>query len=112
MDGCHDLPAGSLGNGDAAERLAERIEAGCDAELRGDFIHFLIRAGARRAADAATCLARVGCVQASQIAAEQAKLIGSLQYLLVVGDDTTAASVLRKLAPTYDRLREALIHQI
>ncbi|MDR9857459.1 hypothetical protein RJP21_28090 [Paenibacillus sp. VCA1] len=112
MDGSHDLPAGSLGNGDAAERLAERIEAGCDSELRDDLIHFLIRVGTRRVADAATCLARVGHGQASQIAAEQAKLIGLLQYLLVVGEDATTASVLRELAPTYDRLREALINQL
>ncbi|MGN7382924.1 hypothetical protein ACTHRH_13510 [Paenibacillus sp. SAFN-117] len=46
------------------------------------------------------------------IAAEQAKLIGSLQYLLVVGDDATTVSVLRELAPTYNRLREARINQL
>ena len=50
----------AAGNGAAAEALASRIEAGCDAELRADFIHFAVRAGARRAADAATCLARAG----------------------------------------------------
>lgn len=111
MSGDHAMPAGSLGNGDAAEGLAALIENGCDAELRGHLIHFAVRVGARRAADAATCLARAGYIEASEIAAEQARLIGSAQHPLVIGDDAAAAAMLRALAPTYDRLLSALRNQ-
>ena len=111
MRGDHAMPAGSLGNGDAAEGLAALIENGCDAELRGHLIHFAVRVGARRAADAATCLARAGYIEASEIAAEQARLIGSAQHPLVIGDDAAAAAMLRALAPTYDRLLSALRNQ-
>lgn len=108
MEGGHDVPPGSLGNGEAAEGLAALIEAGCGDDLRGHLIHFAVRVGARRLADAATCLARVGHVRAAEIAAGQAMLVGSLQYPLVIGDDARAAAVLRTLAPTYGRLQTAL----
>ncbi|XXX81460.1 hypothetical protein WMF30_22135 [Sorangium sp. So ce134] len=108
MDGDHEMPPGSLGNGEAAGRLAALIEAGCDDKLRGHLIHFAVRVGARRLADAATCLARIGTAEAARIAAEQARLIGSMQYPLTTGDDATAAAALRALAPTYERLRSAL----
>jgi hypothetical protein len=103
-----DMPQGSLGNGEAAEGLAALIETGCDEELRGHLIHFAVRVGARRAADAATCLVRVGYDKAARITAEQAKLIGSTQYSLVAGHDKAAAAALRELAPTYVKLRSAL----
>ncbi|MGO4263900.1 hypothetical protein, partial [Lysobacter sp. TAB13] len=105
------MPTGSLGNGEAAEALATRIEARCDEELRGHMIHFAVRVGARRAADAATCLARAGYAEAGQIADRQARLIGAMQYPLVIGKDAVAASALRDLAPTYDLLRTALQNQ-
>lgn len=108
MEGDLGMPAGSLGNGEAAEALAARIETGCDDELRGHMIHFAVRVGARRAADAATCLARAGYAEAAQIADKQARLIGAMQHPLVVGNDTLAAKALRDLAPTYDVLRTAL----
>ncbi|WP_235439997.1 hypothetical protein [Paenibacillus sp. DMB20] len=108
MDGSHDMPPGSLGNGEAAEALAGLIESGCGQELRGLLVHFAVRVGARRAADAARCLERAGYAGAARIAAEQARLIGSMQYPLVTGNDADAASALRVLAPTYDKLREAL----
>ncbi|WP_437622563.1 hypothetical protein [Sorangium sp. So ce1151] len=108
MEGEHDMPPGSLGNGEAAEGLAVLIEAGCDDKLRGHLIHFAVRVGARRLADAATCLARAGYAEAARIAAGQARLVGSMQYSLVAADDATAAAALRALAPTYDRLRSAL----
>ena len=50
-------------------------------------------ADARRAADAATCLARIGYDEAARTMACQARLIGALQHPLVVGDDTAAARV-------------------
>ncbi|TKT81288.1 hypothetical protein [Aquamicrobium sp. LC103] len=102
------LPGGTIGNGEAAEALARTVENGCDDDLRGHLIHFAVRVGARRLADAATCLARIGCREASQIASEQALLVGALQYPLTVGRDVEAAAILRKLAPTYGRLLSAL----
>lgn len=111
MEGNLGMPAGSLGNGEAAEALVARIEAGCDDELRGHMIHFAVRVGARRAADAAACLARAGYAAAAQIADKQARLIGAMQYPLVVGNDAVAATALRDLAPTYDMLRTALQNQ-
>lgn len=103
-----DLPPGTLGNGDAALALATRIGDGPDAELRGLLIHFVVRLGARRTADAATCLRRIGRDEAAAVLATQARLIGSLQYDLVVEDDQRAAETLRTLAPTYEELRRAL----
>ncbi|MBW4718815.1 hypothetical protein [Saccharothrix obliqua] len=102
------VPPGVLGNGDAALALAERIGSGCDDSLREHLIHFAVRVGARRLADAAACLRRVGHDAAAAVAGEQARLIGALQYPLVTGDDTTAAHALRALAPTYEELRAAL----
>ncbi|WP_437615511.1 hypothetical protein WMF20_18730 [Sorangium sp. So ce834] len=108
MDGDHEMPPGSLGNGEAAERLAALIEAGCGDELRGHLNRFAIRVGARRLADAATCLARIGYAEAARVAVEQARLIGSMQHPLTAGDDAAAAAALRALAPTYAQLRSAL----
>ncbi|KZB79800.1 hypothetical protein [Amycolatopsis regifaucium] len=102
------LPPGSLGNADAALSLAERIEAGLDADSRGQLVHFAVRVGARRLADAAACLRRVDHGAAAEIAATQARSVGSLQYDLVAGNDVTAAATLRTLAPTYEELRRAL----
>ncbi|MFC3450172.1 hypothetical protein [Amycolatopsis speibonae] len=102
------LPPGSLGNADAALALAARIEAGCDPELRGSLMHFAVRVGARRLSDAAVCVRRVGHGEAAAVLTTQARLVGSLQYDLVVEDDARAARTLRTLAPTYAELRRAL----
>jgi len=104
MENAAHLPEGTVGNAEAAEVLADMIEGGCNDDLRGHLIHFAVRVGARRLADAATCLARIGHVEAAGIASEQAQLVGSLQYPLVTGHDAEAAAILRALAPTYARL--------
>lgn len=49
---------------------------------------------------------------AARIAATQARLIGSLQHPLVVGDDARAAAALRALAPSYDELLAVLLHSV
>ncbi|MFC3162962.1 hypothetical protein [Ciceribacter thiooxidans] len=103
-----NLPEGTLGNGDAATALASMIETGCDESLRGHLIHFAVRVGARRLADAATCLARIGCRDAAQVLSEQAVLVGSLQYSLSTARDAEAATVVRRLAVTYQQLSAAL----
>ncbi|WP_067534374.1 hypothetical protein [Nocardia crassostreae] len=103
-----DTPPGSLGNGDAAHALAAQLESGCPEPIRAQLVHFAIRVGAHRLADAATCLHGIGHTAAAAIATEQARLVGALQYALVTEDDPGAADLLRTLAPTYDRLRTAL----
>ncbi|CDZ29915.1 hypothetical protein NOJ05_01825 [Neorhizobium galegae] len=104
MEHPQHVPEGTIGNEDAAQRLASMIEGGCSDNLRGHLIHFAVRVGARRLADAATCLARIGEGDAAGITSDQALLIGSLQFPLVAGRDAEAAAILRKLAPTYSRL--------
>lgn len=84
------------------------IDARCDEDLRAHLIHFAIRVGTRRLADAATCLSRIGYTDAAHIASEQAAMIGALQCPLVTGKDAEAADLLRRLAPTYQLLLEAL----
>ena len=107
-EGLDAMPPGSLGNAVAAHRLAELVEAGCAGGLREHLMYFAIRVGARRLGDTAACLDRAGYAEAAGIAATQARLVGSLQYPVVAGDFATAGAALRELAPTYDRLREAL----
>ncbi|WP_309083141.1 hypothetical protein [Chelativorans sp.] len=104
----HKMPPHSLGNGEAAEALASLIETRLDDDLRAHLVHFAVRVGARRAADAATCLARVNYAESAAIFAEQARLISALQHPLTVGDKAKAAAALRALAPTYAKLLTAL----
>lgn len=108
MENAVHVPPGTIGNGEAAEALAEVIERGMDDDLRGHLIHFAVRVGSRRAADAATCMIKAGYDRAAQILDRQARLIGALQYPLVIRDDATAAAGLRSLAPTYGDLLHAL----
>ncbi|MEU8006964.1 hypothetical protein AB0B66_37875 [Catellatospora sp. NPDC049111] len=103
------MPPGSLGNGAAAERVAELVEAGAGDGLREHLMYFAIRVGARRLSDTADCLLLAGYDEAAGVAAEQARLVGSLQYPMVTKDFPAAADTLRRLAPTYDRLRAALV---
>ncbi|SMF67104.1 hypothetical protein SAMN02982989_3544 [Xaviernesmea oryzae] len=107
MDDDPDVPEATLGNGAAAEKLAGLLEAGCSDDLRGHLMHFAIRVGVRRLADGATCLRRIGFAEAAAVMAEQARIVGSLQYPVAVGDNAIAAALLRRLAPTYDRLLSA-----
>ncbi|HEY1488810.1 MAG TPA: hypothetical protein VGF84_22065 [Micromonosporaceae bacterium] len=102
------MPPGSLGNGEAAERVAQMIEAGAGDGLRESLIYFAIRAGARGLSDTADCLFLAGYDDAAEIAARQARLVGSMQLPMVTRDLPRAAAALRELAPTYDRLRVAL----
>ncbi|MEV0460462.1 hypothetical protein [Catellatospora methionotrophica] len=102
------MPPGSLANGAAAERVAELVEAGAGDGLREHLMYFAIRVGARRLADTADCLLLAGYDKAAGIAAEQARIVGSLQHPIVTKDFPTAAAALRQLAPTYDELREAM----
>jgi hypothetical protein len=103
-----EMPPGSLGNGEAAERVARMIEAGAGDGLREHLIYFAIRVGARRLSDTADCLLLAGYTEAAEIAARQARLVGSLQHPMATGALPPAAAALRELAPTYDRLRAAL----
>jgi len=100
--------AESLSGAAAASRLAELVEAGLDSEIREHLVNFAIRVGARRLADAAVWLGRIGSDQAADVLASQARLVGGLQLPMVLDDPAAAAAILRELAPTYPRLDEAL----
>jgi hypothetical protein len=56
----------------------------------------------------ATALAGIGRERGAVIATDQARLVGSLQHDLVAGDSKAAAGTLRRLAPTYLELADAL----
>ncbi|WP_030158736.1 hypothetical protein [Streptomyces sp. NRRL S-244] len=102
------MPPGSVGGAAAVEELAARLSRGLEPGIRTLLTVFGVRVGARRLGDAAACLAALGLGEAAAIATEQAETVGELQFLLVAGDDAGAAAVLRRLAPTYERLRAAL----
>ncbi|MEJ3652557.1 hypothetical protein WEH80_06200 [Actinomycetes bacterium KLBMP 9759] len=92
------------GSAAAAAELAEIIAAGPDDGLRAHLVYFAVKVGTRRLADAATCLSEIGASTAAEVATEQARLLGALQYPLTIGDTVTAARLLRELAPTYPHL--------
>jgi hypothetical protein len=94
--------------GDTVERIAGLVAAGLDAQTHGHLVHFAVRVGARRLADASAWLGGIGYDTAAEIADAQARLLGGVQYDLVAGDQLAAAAALRKLAPTYTHLRAAL----
>ncbi|GAA1595266.1 hypothetical protein GCM10009678_91630 [Actinomadura kijaniata] len=102
------VPPGTLGQAEAAERTAELVEAGLDPEIRGLWEAFAVRVGARRLNDLAACLSSLGLDAGAAVAAEQARIVGGLQGPLVAGDDVAVAAGLRRLAPTYERLRAVL----
>jgi len=99
-----DVPPGTIGGERGTERLAEMVLAGLDPGTHGHLVYFAIRVGARRLADAATALARLGRTDAAEVAGGQARLVGSLQYELVAGSAERAAATLRRLGPTYTAL--------
>jgi hypothetical protein len=104
-----EVPPGSLANGQGLERLAEQVTTGELApEIREMMEKFSVRVGARRLSDASVALTRAGYEAPGRLLGAQARLLGSLQYPLVTGDDAALAAGLRQLAPTYDELREAL----
>ena len=92
----------------AVERFAALVAGGLTAAQAGHLVHFAVRVGARRLADAATWLGRLGLDPASAVAARQARLVGGLQHPLVTGHGAEAVALLRDLAPTYAELDEAL----
>ncbi|MFD1366415.1 hypothetical protein [Actinoplanes sichuanensis] len=102
------VPPGTVGGADGLYRLASQIDAGLEPSVRDHLIHFAVRVGARRLADAATGLAGIGLGPAAAIATGQARLVGSLQFDLVSGNDKAAAATLRRLAPTYSALADEL----
>jgi hypothetical protein len=104
-----EVSPGTLGQADAAERTAELVEEGLDPEIRMLWQAFAVRVGARRHNDLAACLSSLGLDASAAVAAEQARIVGGLQGPLVSGDDLMLAAGLRRLAPTYERLRAALI---
>jgi hypothetical protein len=103
-----EVPPGTIGGRAATDRLAEMILAGLEPAVRDHMVHFAVRVGARRLADAATALAGIGLTGAAEIASDQAHIVGSLQYELVAGSAQRAAEAVRTLGPTYTRLAALL----
>ncbi|WP_107655415.1 hypothetical protein [Nocardia suismassiliense] len=97
------------GASDAIEGFAEVVAKGLDPEIRNLLAIFGIRVGTRRLLDASVSLTMLGRIEAAALAATQSRIVGSLQYPLVTGDDAAFIATLRTLAPGYDRLRAALI---
>ncbi|PSK98812.1 hypothetical protein CLV63_10436 [Murinocardiopsis flavida] len=106
------MPPGSLGGAAAVEALASQVDAGLDPGVRALLAEFGVRVGARRLADAATCLGILGLAGPAAVATGQARILGGLQHPLVTGDDAALAAGLRRLAPTYERLRGALAAEV
>ncbi|MFG2902641.1 hypothetical protein ACGFZH_36870 [Streptomyces zaomyceticus] len=98
------MPPGSLGGAAAVEALADMVARGTPPGIRTLLTAFGVRVGARRLNDAAICLEELGLSHAASITQCQARILGSLQYPLVRGDDQTAAAQLRRLAPLYEQL--------
>ncbi|MFJ9743313.1 hypothetical protein [Streptomyces sp. NPDC101166] len=108
-----EAPPGSLGNAQGLERLAEQIATGeLPSHMREMLEAFSVRVGARRLSDASAALADCGHHEAAGLLRTQAMLLGGLQYPLVTGDDATVVTGLRRLAPTYGELREALAEAV
>ncbi len=104
-----EVPSGTLGQAQAAERTAELVEEGLDPEIRMLWKVFAVQVGARRLNDLAVGLSLLGLDTGAAVAAEQACIVGGLQGPLMSGDDLALAAGLRRLAPTYERLHAILI---
>ncbi|GGN14144.1 hypothetical protein FHR83_003821 [Actinoplanes campanulatus] len=102
------VPAGTVGGEPGVHLLADQITEDLDPGVREHLAHFAIRVGARRLADAATVLTRLGHDRAAAVATRQARLVGALQRDIVAGDLEPAVETLRQLAPTYPELAGAL----
>jgi hypothetical protein len=89
---------------EAVERFAELVATGLTARHAGHLVHFAVRVGARRLADAAAWLARLGLDGPAAVAERQARLVGGLQHPLVHDDPDAVTELLRRLAPTYAEL--------
>lgn len=94
--------------GAAVGRFAGLVAAGLTARHEGHLVHFAVRVGARRLADAAAGFAQLGLADAAAVAERQARLVGGLQYPLVRGDRKRVIELLTRLAPTYAELDAAL----
>ncbi|MFD7080463.1 hypothetical protein [Streptomyces sp. NPDC059918] len=116
LEACESGAAGmspaSLGGGAALERLADLVAQGLDEGIRGVMARFSVRAGARRLSDAAVCLAGLGCAGPAEVLTRQARILGALQLPLITEDDAALEAGLRRLAPTYAELREALAKEL
>ncbi|TWF79581.1 hypothetical protein FHX44_115514 [Pseudonocardia hierapolitana] len=94
--------------GAAVERFAGLVAAGLSPRHEAHLVHFAVRVGARRLADATAWLARLGLADAAAVAERQARLVGGLQYPLVRGHRERVSELLARFAPTYEELDAAL----
>jgi hypothetical protein len=95
--------------GAAAEKAAEVMDSGLSTFQFFHLADFMVCVGSRRRGDAAILFEEHGYRAAAEILELQARLIGSMEYPLVSGDYASAATIMRKLAPTFEQLRLALL---
>jgi hypothetical protein len=91
----------------AVERFAGLVAGGLTAAHHAHLVHFAVRVGARRLADAAAWLTRLGHDGAAAVAERQARLVCGLQYPLVRDDWERVIELLAGFAPTYAELDAA-----
>ena len=106
MDPQRPVPAGTLGNADAAEALADRLLDGCDDALRMHLIHFAVRVGARRASDGG--LPGPRRLPAGRRRGRRAGAIHRRPATSAGDAARRQRGPVRRLAPTYSRLLAAL----
>ncbi len=96
----------------AAEKVADLLEKGLNTAQYFHFAAFMVCVGARRRADAGLLLGGLGYLEVAATLDHQARLIGSVQYPIVSGDPAAAAPAMRKLAPTFEQLRQEILAAI
>ena len=96
------VPAGTVGGRQGLEQLADIVAEDFDDNLRERLIGFGLRIGARRRADAAACLARLGQAASAAILQDQARTLGSLQYLAIRRDVARLSSGFRLLGQLHE----------
>lgn len=104
-----DLPPGTIGGSEGLHVLADQIATNFSDDLRNMLIHFGIRVGARRKADAALTLSSIGEVGAADVLQKQARTLGALQYPAMSRDTPTLVDGLRKLADLHEQLQQILV---
>ncbi|MDL2342911.1 hypothetical protein QOL99_01980 [Deinococcus sp. MIMF12] len=109
LNGCDlPVPPGTLGGRAGLEALADRVEDRLSKDIQQLLIHFGLRVGTRRKADAAHALHLIGEDHAAQLLQEQARTLGALQYPAIQGQGSHLATGFRRLGELHDKLTSAL----
>lgn len=102
------VPPNTIGGRAGLEKLAQLTEQNFSDELRGMLVHFSIRLGARRKADAAQMLSLIGQQQAADVLQQQAMTLGALQFSALQREEKTLAQGFRTLGQLHEQLIQAI----